>query len=141
MLMAYQKLGLWFSALSISVEKVTRRHLKKCENCNRLPLGVRMVLKQGSGRSVATCVLCAKCAVELTKTIGTECLRATNFIRKLCNANSIRTPKHLRQWPFDKLLAERSKREKEKKKRERSEAENYDPLEVAVIDPADLSDY
>jgi hypothetical protein len=125
----YRKPGLWISALSIEVEDVVKAHKKPCYNCGRVPVGRRLSLSQGSGRSTISAVLCVECGSCVLKLLKDEALRAVEFLDSSHHPgppDSIRRDAVQREenfnWPFDRLRKERAEKSKAKKEAKRAAA-------------------
>ena len=73
--------GLWLQTLYVTIERVTTRHRKECEHCEKLPAARRLFIIRGSGRSAKTHILCIKCGVKWIEAVRVEAARAQEFLR------------------------------------------------------------
>ena len=77
---AFRSIGLWLPGVRAEVQDVKKSHRKECHICARLPKVRRLHIRQGSGRSAATQILCAGCGVQWTKMILREGARVVGVL-------------------------------------------------------------
>jgi hypothetical protein len=70
--------GLFHGPTRIEVEDVTARHKKPCDGCDVLPVGRRLKVVAGAGRSASTAIYCAGCGVAWLGDHRTELGRAVH---------------------------------------------------------------
>jgi hypothetical protein len=79
--MGVRKPWLWFSSLSIEVQKVTSRHTTTCCVCGQLPDGLRLQVRSGAGRSAKSRVYCVAHALALLRRMKDEAARAGDVLQ------------------------------------------------------------
>jgi len=71
-----RKPGLWFAARRIEIEGVKKAHKVVCCVCEKKPIKLRLVVKDGSARAQTTRVFCAKCGKLFADRMKQEADRA-----------------------------------------------------------------
>lgn len=75
------KPGLWFGPRKVEVEVVKKAHKAVCCVCRKKPCGgVRVVVRDGTGRHQTTRVFCAQHGVDFVEAMEHECRRAAKYI-------------------------------------------------------------
>ena len=75
-----RKPGLWFSAMKVEVEDVTKAHKKPCNSCGVLPGIRRLKIVRGSGRHQVMEVRCMGCGVKWLRDMREAAKRASRYL-------------------------------------------------------------
>lgn len=77
---AFRSRGLWLPGVRVEIQDVKKAHRKECYICARVPKVRRLSIRQGSGRSALSQILCASCGVHWTKMILREGARVVGVL-------------------------------------------------------------